>query len=175
MFLKNLNPHNERELDLFFQLSREHILALVNKGRFNIAADLAQGYSKFIIEEGQKFNFLITLNELYLELRFLQAVANYNLKNYKVSTAIFKSLLLHDKKNELYQKWFRLSAFGKNMFVLNVAAGICGVFILSTIFFKQYVPNPLLRITILSIGTIDLIGLITYERYAKRSMRKKAM
>jgi hypothetical protein len=163
---------DEEELKLYCELVYQNLSALYQKGRFNDTVDTAKKSLKFIDIEKERLRLTKFDGEWYNGLLSFQAMALYNLRDYKASTTIFRQLADNDKKNENYKNWLSYSLYGQRMWISKTIMVLCGALILIGIFFKGYIPSFFVRMSLDSIALIGLVGTAIYDYYIKRSFRK---
>lgn len=99
-------------------------------------------------------------------------MASYRLRDYKISTLVFIQLTRIDTKNENYKNWLSYSRYGQRMWISKTIAILCGVLLLTEIFFKKILPSFMVRISLDGIALAGFIGTLVYDYYIKRSFRK---
>ena len=163
------------ELNLYVQLSWQHLNALYSKDRFNETADNAIKYLQIIDNEINRLNLNSSKDDWYYGLLLLKGTAVYQLRDYKTSTPIFKQLVAHDSKNENYKNWLSYSLYGQRMWISNTIVIICMSLGAIEIFFEQYIPSSMVRMSLLGIALTGLIGTGIYDYHIKRNRRKSQL
>ncbi len=163
------------ELNLYVQLSWQHLNALYGKDRFNETADNAIKYLHIIDSEIDRLNLHSSKDDWYYGLLLFKGMAIYRLRDYKTSTPIFKQLVAHDTKNENYKSWLSYSLYGQRMWISKTIVIICMVLMLIEFFFEEYIPSFIGRMSLLGIALTGLIGTSIYDYYIKRSRRKSQL
>ena len=102
-------------------------------------------------------------------------MASYYIKDYKTATSIFRKLVIFDNQNDRYKNWLNYSKYGQRMWISKTISIISCLLIIIEIFFKKYIPNPLIGLWIDGIGLAGLSFTFGYEYFIKRSMRKSKL
>ena len=163
---------DEKELKLYCELVYQNLSALYQKGRYNDTVDTAKKTLKFIEYEIERLSLKAFNDEWYIGLLSFEAMALYQLRDYKASTNIFRQLTQYDKRNENYKNWLSYSLYGQRMWISKTITVLCGLMILIEIFFKRYIPSFLVRMSLDGMALIGLVGTAIYDYYIKRSFRR---
>ena len=108
---------DKEELELYVELMNQNLNALYQKGRYSETVATAEQSIKFVNTEIERLNLAPFTNEWCSGILFLEAMALYNLRNYKTSTKIFKRLAEKDRRNENYKNWLSYSLYGQRMWI----------------------------------------------------------
>jgi tetratricopeptide (TPR) repeat protein len=104
ILFNNLTKFTDKEeLKLYAELMCQNLNALYHKGRYSEIVATAEKNIRFVNTKIVRLNLVAFINEWYSGILFLKAMALYKLKNYKVSTKIFRQLTNEDKRNENYK------------------------------------------------------------------------
>lgn len=163
---------DEKGLRLYCELVYQHLSALYQKGRYNDIVDTATKSLIFIDTEKERLSLRTFSDEWYNGILSFEAMALYQLREYKASTNIFRQLSQYDKKNENYKNWLSYSLYGQRMWISKTISVLCGLMILIEIFFKRYIPSFGIRISLDGIAFVGLVGTIIYDYFIKRSFTR---
>jgi len=163
------------ELNLYIELSWQHLNALFQKDRYNDTANTATKYLQIIDSEIDRLNLSSCKDDGYYGLLRFKGTAIYRLHDYKNSTPIFKQLVTHDPQNENYKELLSYSLYGQRMWISKTILVICLALGTVEILFGQYIPSFIGRMSLLGIAVTGLIGTSIYDYYIRRSRRKSQL
>lgn len=170
----NVNTfQNSYELHLYIELIWQYLNALSKKDRYNDTINNAIKFIPIIDSEIERLNSSSIKDEWYYGIFFFKGIAAYRLHDYKTSTLVFNQLVNHDIKNENYKIWLSYSSYGQRIWISKTIMVVCGLLLLTEIFFKKYLPSFMIRISLDGIALTGFIGTMIYDYYIKRSFRKK--
>ncbi len=173
VFLNNVKSFkNEEELRLFIEMTVKYAEAIYLKDRYNQAIDLVNQFQVTIDSEIVRLSAYEVKEAWYYSLQFVKGMAHYRLRDYKISTPIFKALTATDPNNDLFKNWLRYSLNAYRLRIVNIISIIFIGMGAIEIFFKPYIPNYYLRQFISTFGFIGLLTSLIYESYLRRSLRK---
>lgn len=175
IFFNNIKSFRDKEdLRLFIEMICKYVEAIYQKYRYNQAIDLVDQYQTTIDIEIERLKAYELKNEWYYSLQFVKAMAHYELRDYKISTPIFKTLTATDSANDLFKNWLRYSQNAQRLRIINIISIFFLALGVIEIFFKPYIPNYYLRQFVLVFGFIGLVSSLIYESYLRKSLRKKS-
>jgi len=173
LFFNNLSSFkNIDALRMYIQITCRYVNALFNKSRFNECIEACDKNLSIINNEILKLNINEVRDDWYLAILFADARSYYNLKDFKRSTALFKSLLWYDPKNESYKNWLNYSKYRRISKYFNISAIIIPICVLVEIFFKNPIPRVVMR-SIFVVYFLIFITILSYNYYLERTRRKK--
>lgn len=173
LLLNNIKSFTDKEeLRLFIEIVWQYLHAVYQKGRFNETVDFANNNIGLIDSELIRLNANELKDDWYNGILHFKGMASYRLRDYKTSTPIYKYLTTADPKNDNYRNWLNYSTYGQRLWLVKTINIACGLIIVLEIFFKEYIENFHIRISILGLGMLGLIGNWGYEYYIIRSFRK---
>ena len=171
--LNNLKSFkNKEELKYYIELIWQYLNANFKKHYYNEIIHFAHQPQQFIDREIGKLNANELKDNWYYGIVFFVGQSNYNIKDYKTSTPIFKQLVKVDSKNDLYIKWLRYSQYGQQLWIVKTVWIVSICLILITMFAGKYIPNKNIKIAMDLMGILLLVGNWSYDYYIKRSFRK---
>jgi tetratricopeptide (TPR) repeat protein len=176
LFFNNITSFKDVDtLKMYIQITCRYANALFNKSRFNECIDVCDKNLAVIDNEVLRLNVSEVKDDWYFSILFAEARSYYNLKDFKSSIPLFKSLMNYDPKNESYKSWLNHSKNRRLQKYTNVFSVCVFLIITIDIIWKNSIPHVIRQI----ISIIGLIGIITviittfYSYYMERSLRKK--
>ncbi|MEI6507853.1 MAG: hypothetical protein WCO54_05165 [Bacteroidota bacterium] len=171
--LNNISGFSDKEeLRLYIEIITKYIEAIYHKNHYNEAIDIANKQQAFIDNEILKLNAHDIKDAWYHDIAFVKAMASSRLKDYKTATPIFRELMHFDPKNDLFRDWYNHSLYGQRIWLVNLINIVCGILIVSEIFFKEYLPNIINGFPLIGLGLFGLLANWGFEYYVKYSFKR---
>ena len=162
---------DESELNFYIQLLWQYLNALYKKGRFNNAADIAIKHLNIIDGEIERLNLVQLKDDWYYGILFIKGMALYELRDFKISTPVFKQLVGYDSKNENYKNWLNYSLYGQRLWISHTISIVCLALILLEIFIGHHITS-FFALSLDGIAFAGIFSTMVYDYYIKRSFRK---
>lgn len=172
-FFRNIKTFNDKdELKIYIEISCTFLKVLYEKSRFNDVVNNAEKILKMIEQGISKFHASEFKNDWYYGIVFIKGTSYYKLHDYKSATPIFKLLVQEDSLNDNYKKWLTYSIYKERRWLKWSLDIVSVLLIIIVIFLKEYIPNLLVRMSLLSIGLIGLLASLFYDYYTKKDFSK---
>ena len=149
-----------------------YVNAILKKEHYNDAIDEVVKTLPFINKEIERLSANDLKDGFYYSILYSSGMSNYNLREYKIATPIFKELVTYDSKNDNYKKWFAYSKLGERLLIaraLNIL--FCAMLLLDIFIGKKYL-SPSEREVLDGTAFIGIMSIVGYDYYVKRSYRK---
>lgn len=173
IFLNNISTfNNKEELRQYIEINWQYINAIFRKDRFNDTIDFIDKNLPIIDNEIIRLDVTDLKDEWYNGILFYKGMANYNLRDFKTSTPIFKYLVNVDCKNDNYKIWLNHSRHRQRIWLINIIWILSALCLLINVFAENYITNQSIRIMIPAVGFLGIVGNSIYEFYVKRSFKK---
>jgi hypothetical protein len=166
--------NNEEELRLFIWICFFVSRANFERKRFNDTIQFAESKMLVIDQYIWRQNAFDQKNEFYYGIKNYNGMANYRLKDFKVSTAIFTQLLQEEPRNDDYQNWLNHSKKQQSRGFRNSLYIIFFLILAIEMIYSRFSHNSTFAFIMLIMSTVGFTVLLLYDFVSDgRSRRKK--